>query len=264
DPARLAAVEQRLASIDEIARKHRVKASELNALLPRLQTRLDANRNMEGALAQARSDLAAATDTYRAAALALHSARCDAAGHVQATAEQIIRSLGLGNSRFAIRIEHQTEAPPTSHGSDEVCFEISTNPGQPPGPLDKVASGGELSRIALALEVVAARSTVVPCLVFDEVDTGVGGGVAEIVGRCLRQLGESHQVLCVTHLPQVASQAHQHLQVAKHVRGDETFTTLRPLSGDESVDELARMLGGVEITETTRTHAREMRLKAQR
>ncbi|MEO0420968.1 MAG: DNA repair protein RecN [Pseudomonadota bacterium] len=263
DPERLAAVEQRLGTIDDVARKHRVRSRELGDVLDRLSARLAASQDMEGTLRDAQARLDEADRAYRKAARTLHEARRKASKKVQRTAEEIIRSLGLANAAFQIGLRLQEDGTPASHGLDEVGFEISTNPGQPPGPLDKVASGGELSRIALALEVVAAESSLVPCLVFDEVDTGVGGGVAEIVGRCLRQLGGSHQVLCVTHLPQVASQAHHHLRVTKRVKGGQTSTRLETLAHDEAVDELARMLGGVEITATTRAHAREMREQAQ-
>ncbi|MEO0974422.1 MAG: DNA repair protein RecN, partial [Pseudomonadota bacterium] len=262
DPERLTFVEQRLASVDEVARKHRIRAAQIRPLHQRLRDRLAASRDLEGSLARARAQVAKTDAAYRKAAKALSAARSRAALDVAETAEEIIRSLGLANAVFSIRVHHHADAPPAAHGLDEVSFEISTNPGQPPGPLEKVASGGELSRIALALEVVAADSTVVPCFVFDEVDTGVGGGVAEMVGRRLRQLGSSHQVLCVTHLPQVASQAHHHLRVSKQTDGKRTATTLEPLGADAAVDELARMLGGMEITATTREHAREMRARA--
>jgi DNA repair protein RecN (Recombination protein N) len=139
---------------------------------------------------------------------------------------------------------------------------VSANKGQPLKPLAKVASGGELSRISLAIQVIAAQAAAMPSMVFDEVDAGIGGGVAEIVGRRLRDLAGSRQVLCVTHLPQVASQAHQHLRVLKETKGNTTLTRIEPLDKKSQVEELARMLGGVEITETTRKHAREMISKA--
>jgi DNA repair protein RecN (Recombination protein N) len=135
---------------------------------------------------------------------------------------------------------------------------VSANPGQPPRPLAKVASGGELSRISLAIQVAAAQAEALPCLVFDEVDAGVGGGVAEIVGRQLRTLGERAQVLCVTHLPQVASQAHAHVRVAKLTDGKTTRTSLHTLSSAERIEEIARMLGGIDITAKAREHAAEM------
>jgi DNA repair protein RecN (Recombination protein N) len=149
-------------------------------------------------------------------------------------------------------------------GADTIEFEVTANPGQPMKPLARVASGGELARIGLAIQVAAMSKVIVPCLVFDEIDAGVGGGVAEIVGRQLRQLGDRAQVLCVTHLPQVASQGHGHLRVHKITDGRTTRTAAAALAGTERVEELARMLGGIEITGRAREHAREMlRLAAQ-
>ena len=141
---------------------------------------------------------------------------------------------------------------------DNIEFLVSANAGQPVQPLAKVASGGELSRISLSIQVISAGSETIPTLIFDEVDSGIGGGVAEIVGQKLRALGAGRQVLCVTHLPQVAALAHQQMQVSKHSGKDTTHTRIRPLDGTERVDELARMLGGVKITRQTREHAREM------
>jgi DNA repair protein RecN (Recombination protein N) len=150
-------------------------------------------------------------------------------------------------------------------GADDIEFEVTANPGQPLKPLSRVASGGELSRISLAIQVAAISKAAIPCMVFDEIDAGVGGGVAEIVGRQLRELGERVQVLCVTHLPQVASQGHGHLRVNKITDGKSTRTAAAALGSAERVEELARMLGGIEITARAREHAREMlRLAAQK
>ncbi|HWS03729.1 MAG TPA: DNA repair protein RecN, partial [Gammaproteobacteria bacterium] len=149
------------------------------------------------------------------------------------------------------------------HGLDRIDFRVSANPGQPPQALTKVASGGELSRISLAIQVIATHASRIPTLVFDEVDTGIGGGVAEVVGRQLRALGSNRQVLCVTHLPQVAAQAHQHCQVQKLTGAETTRTRIRRLSESERVDEIARMLGGLEVTASTRAHAQEMIERAQ-
>jgi len=139
-----------------------------------------------------------------------------------------------------------------------VTFEVAANPGQSPQPLVKVASGGELSRISLAIQVIATHIAATPTVIFDEVDSGVGGGVAEIVGRLLRDLGDERQVLCVTHLPQVASQAHHHLRVSKITDGRVSRTTMADLSFEDRIEEIARMLGGLKITSRTRDHAREM------
>jgi DNA repair protein RecN (Recombination protein N) len=174
-----------------------------------------------------------------------------------------MRQLGMPGGQFEVRVRHDAAGEFSPHGLDRIEFAVTANPGQPAAAMAKVASGGELSRIALAIQVVATGGTHVPCLVFDEIDAGVGGGVAEIVGRRLRELGDARQVLCVTHLPQVASQGHRHVRVSKLTDGKTTRTTLTRLTEDETVEELARMLGGVEITATSRDHAREMLERAR-
>jgi DNA repair protein RecN (Recombination protein N) len=168
-----------------------------------------------------------------------------------------MQTLGMSGGRFAVSIE-PTEADLGPNGSDEIEFLVSANPGQPLKSLAKVASGGELSRISLAVQVAAAAEASSLCMVFDEVDAGIGGGIAEIVGRQLRELGERSQVLCVTHLAQVAAQAHSQFRVIKQTDGKVTRTAVKPLSADERADEIARMLGGVNVTEQARAHAREM------
>ena len=169
-----------------------------------------------------------------------------------------MHQLGMPGGRFVAAIENESGETYSRHGEDRIEFLVTANPGQPPAPLARVASGGELSRISLAIQVTATDTTACPCLVFDEVDAGVGGGVAEIVGRRLRELASTSQVVCVTHLPQVASQSHHHIRVTKLTDGVHTRTVLHELAEDERVEELARMLGGVEITATTRRHAAEM------
>ena len=161
---------------------------------------------------------------------------------------------------FTIALERLEQ--PTPAGLETVEFQVSANPGQPLRPLAKVASGGELSRISLAIQVITARAARIPTLIFDEVDTGIGGGVAEVVGRQLRALGGGRQVLCVTHLPQVAAQAHQHFKVEKQTSGETTHTQVLALDHGERIAEVARMLGGVELTANTMAHAREMVEKA--
>jgi DNA repair protein RecN (Recombination protein N) len=167
-----------------------------------------------------------------------------------------MQNLGVPGGSFEIVLERQVK--PGAQGAETVEFLVSANPGQPLRPLIKVASGGELSRISLAIQVIAARSARIPTLIFDEVDTGIGGGVAEVVGRQLRALGSNRQVLCVTHLPQVAAQAHQHLRVTKLTDTHSTQTYITKLTQEERIQEIARMLGGVELTDHTRAHAREM------
>jgi DNA repair protein RecN (Recombination protein N) len=168
-----------------------------------------------------------------------------------------MQTLGMSGGRFQVDVTQSEAAEPAQHGLDQIEFRVTANPGQPVRALAKVASGGELSRLSLAVQVsCAARET--RCMVFDEVDSGIGGAVAEIVGRELRALGERSQVLCVTHLPQVASQGHHHLRVTKLTDGRTTRTSLTELSESERVEELARMLGGIEVTSKARDHAREM------
>jgi len=165
--------------------------------------------------------------------------------------------LGMGGGRFLIDVSPLDSAEPAAHGIDQIEFRVSTNVGQAPRAVAKVASGGELARLSLAVQVSCAADTA-RCMVFDEVDSGIGGAVAEIVGRELRLLGTAGQVLCVTHLPQVAAQGHQHLRVTKSSDGASTRIRVDALSGQDRVQEIARMLGGVEITQRAQAHALEM------
>lgn len=169
----------------------------------------------------------------------------------------------MEGGHFEIAVTPMEDERYSATGSDYVEFQVSANPGQPVQALSKVASGGELSRIALAIQMIGARQVTIPTLVFDEVDAGIGGAVAEVVGRQLRALGGAHQVLCVTHLPQVAAQAHHHYQVTKQKGRDSTRTGIVPLSDDRRVQEIARMLGGMELTAQTLAHAEEMIARAQ-
>ena len=190
----------------------------------------------------------------------LSKARRTAAQTLTQQVQKQLTALGMKAAKLDAQLG---ECAPGADGLEEVEFLFSANPGQPLKPLGKVASGGELSRVSLAIQVICARNLTVPSLVFDEVDVGVGGGVAEIVGRLLRELGGHAQVLCITHQPQVASQGHQHWQVHKIQGDDTTHTRIQGLDDNARIEELARMLGGVEITESTRNHAKEMLSKAQ-
>jgi DNA repair protein RecN (Recombination protein N) len=170
-----------------------------------------------------------------------------------------MHALGMQGGVFEIQVETlQDDAAFSASGADQIQFMVSANPGQSVKPLAKVASGGELSRISLAIQVILSESSLIPTLIFDEVDSGIGGGIAEIVGRKLRQIAHNRQVFCVTHLPQVASQAHQHLQVHKTKTNSATRTDVLMLDESQRLEEIARMLGGMTITEQTRAHAREM------
>jgi DNA repair protein RecN (Recombination protein N) len=257
DPTRQEWVEQRLAAIESIARKHRVEPAELPQTHESLSTELERLDALEASLEEIESKLGATRSDFRELCAKLTAERAATAKKLSQRVTTLMQTLGMPGGRFHIDVlPLGDDGGP--HGADNIEFLVSANPGQPPRSIAKVASGGELSRISLAIEVAAAQSDALPCLVFDEVDAGVGGGVAEIVGRQLRALGERAQVLCVTHLPQVASQAHAHIRVAKLTDGKTTRTSLHRLSSDERVEEIARMLGGVDITAKAREHAAEM------
>jgi DNA repair protein RecN (Recombination protein N) len=258
DPERLRMLEQRVSAIHDAARKHRVETRELPALHAALRSEIEAIEGAGARLAELRDTLDAVQKSYADAAGALHESRASAAETLSEVVTKNVQALGMPKGRFEIVIESDPDAPPSRSGYDSVAFEVAINPGQPLMPLAKVASGGELSRISLAIQVIATRMSGVPTLIFDEVDAGVGGRVAEIVGRELRRLADKRQVLCVTHLPQVASLAQQHVQVQKRSKRRETHTDLRSLSGEGRVEEIARMLGGVTITDQALAHAREM------
>jgi len=201
------------------------------------------------------------TRDYRAAARALSAARTAAAQELEQQVTRLMQALGMAGGRFAVTVE-PSDSEFAATGSDDVEFLVSANPGQPAKSLAKVASGGELSRISLAIQVAGRAGTSALCMVFDEVDAGIGGAVAEIVGKQLRELGERAQVLCVTHLAQVASQAHQQFRVTKLTDGKITRTAVKSLGPQERVDEIARMLGGIDISEQARAHARDMLARA--
>jgi DNA repair protein RecN (Recombination protein N) len=257
DTARQDEVEKRLAAIEELARKHRVGPEELPVRAAQLKEELVALERAESDLSHLRKEQAAALESYRTLAQQLSARRATAGRALAKDITTRMQTLGMAGGRFQVEITPLASTEPASHGIDQVEFRVTANPGQPLRPLAKVASGGELSRLSLAIQVSsAARET--RCMVFDEVDSGIGGAPAEIVGRELRALAERNQVLCVTHLPQVASQGHHHLRVTKLTDGKTTRTNLSQLTPDERVEELARMLGGVEITTKAREHAREM------
>jgi DNA repair protein RecN (Recombination protein N) len=258
DPQRQEWVEQRLAAIESIARKHRAEPAKLGTLQAELAAEFQQLDTLEASLEQIEKKLAQLQTHFRAACAKLTAARGAAAKQLSQRITQLMQTLGMPGGVFDIAVRALDGDAASAHGADEVEFLVSANPGQPPRALAKVASGGELSRISLAIQVASAQSDALPCLVFDEVDAGVGGGVAEIVGRQLRTLGERAQVLCVTHLPQVASQAHAHVRVTKLTDGKTTRTALTVLGADERVEEIARMLGGVSVTDKAREHAAEM------
>lgn len=258
DPAHRDQVEERLDAIHSAARKHRVEAEELYALRDRLRAEFDELNNAEERGREIEQQAEAAETGYRKLATTLTAQRKKAAARFSAAVSEAMSGLGMPGGVFNASITPLKDDDARAWGVDNIEFLISANPGQPAQPLSKVASGGELSRMSLAIQVIASDGSNIPCMIFDEVDSGVGGGVAEMVGRRLQQLGESRQVLCVTHLPQVASLADQHFRISKVTDGKATRTGVQALSKDERIEELARMLGGVEITTKTLEHAAEM------
>ncbi|HEX3835375.1 MAG TPA: DNA repair protein RecN [Steroidobacteraceae bacterium] len=257
DAARQDQVQRRLAAIEELARKNRVAPEQLPERAAELATELTQLESAEGDLAMVRADLAMALERYREQARLLSARRATAARALAKTVTNHMQQLGMAGGRFQIDVTPLESPEPQPHGVDQIEFRVTANPGQPLRALSKVASGGELARLSLAVQVACAGRES-RCMVFDEVDSGIGGAIAEIVGRELRTLAERAQVLCVTHLPQVASQGHHHLRVNKLTDGKTTRTSLTDLNEAQRVEELARMLGGVDITAKAREHAQEM------
>jgi DNA repair protein RecN (Recombination protein N) len=258
DPARRDWVEERLDAIHSLARKHRVAPEELAELVDRMRSEHDELSHAEERGRELDGQAAAARDAYLQSARQLSVARHQAAKQFAAAVTEAMHSLGMPGGVFEISLTALEDDAAKPWGLDNIEFKISANPGQSPQSLAKIASGGELSRMSLAIQVIASDGSAIPTMVFDEVDSGVGGGVAEMVGRRLQELGAKRQVLCVTHLPQVASLADQHFRISKVTDGKSTRTTVCALSQEERIEELARMLGGVEITRKTLDHAAEM------
>jgi len=263
DPARLAEVEERLSAIYQMARKHHIAPEELPDLHQRLSAELAELDGGAGSLEQMEEELARLRADFDERAAKLTRARTEAAMRLDQQIAAELKQLGMPSVQFITHLNSDSEGEPGPHGREDIEFLVSANPGQPARPLAKVASGGELSRISLAIQVVVAQTSTTPTLVFDEVDVGIGGGTAEVVGRLLRALGDNGQVLCVTHLPQVAAQCHQHLFVSKFTERDATFSKIETLDDQGRISEVARMLGGVDMTEHTIAHAREMFAKGQ-
>jgi DNA repair protein RecN (Recombination protein N) len=258
DPGRLDWLERRLGDIHRLARKHQVGPNELPELLESLRSELGGiargSENIEALQVELQQVLA----EYEEVAGTLSQRRQAAASKLQARISEMIRELGMPQGQLLVEVRAEKGKEPAPFGMDQVEFLVSANPGLPPRSLAKVASGGELSRISLAIQVAAIDSKTVPSLIFDEVDTGIGGRVAEIVGQKLRALGQGRQVFCVTHLPQVAAQGHCHLLVEKISADGVTQSSVRKLSRDERKLEIARMLGGIRVTQQTLAHAEEM------
>ncbi|PLP95745.1 DNA repair protein RecN [Pseudomonas sp. FFUP_PS_473] len=258
DPARLQQLEERLDTIYTLARKHRVHPTELTQLQCKLSSELGTLDASDEAIERLSEELAAYARHYQEKASELSMLRRAAADSLACAVEQEIQRLGMPGGRFNIALQASNSDELLPHGLEQVELLVSANPGQPLKALAKVASGGELSRISLAIQVITAQTSRIPTLVFDEVDVGIGGPTAEIVGQLLRRLGERGQVLTVTHLPQVAAQGHHHLFVHKVRNSDATHTAVANLSKRERVEEVARMLGGIDLTKESLAHARKM------
>ncbi|MDP5188296.1 DNA repair protein RecN [Rheinheimera baltica] len=258
DPERLAQVEERLSLWLNLSRKHQVANEALPALHQQLSAQLATLTGNDKRLLQLADDITKAQQQYVTAATQLSNERATAAGLLSEKITSSMHELSMANARFTIQLQQQSIEQASANGLDNIEFQVSTNPGQPLQALHKVASGGELSRISLAIQVILADKITTPTLIFDEVDVGISGPVAAGVGRLLRQLGESTQIICVTHLPQVASLGHQQLFVEKYTDGQATETRMRQLTDEERISEIARLLAGENISASALANAREL------
>ena len=256
DPERCMWLEDRINSILTISRKHRVEPNELSTLFERITNELEDLKNSESKFKQLEADTKKLKIQYEEFANNLSKERKVAAKRFSKLVTQAMSGLGMPDGIFKIELTPSKEM--TQHGIDTIDFLISANPGREPLSIAKIASGGELSRMSLAIQVIASDGSNIPTMIFDEVDSGVGGAVAEMIGIRLRELGKKRQVLCVTHLPQVASQASSHMRINKMTDGKSTKIHVTKLKEDSRIEEIARMLGGIEMTEKTREHASEM------
>ena len=258
DPQRLSYLDERISSIHNLARKHQINPDELPALLEDLHKELDSIENADGHLEQLQQDIANTSSIYQQAAKDLTKSRIKAAKTLSTKVSESMQELGMEGGIFEVALNAYESDSFHANGNEQIEFLVSSNPGQPPKSLSKVASGGEISRISLAIQVIAAESTRIPTLIFDEVDVGIGGRVAEIVGIKLKQLAAHRQVICVTHLAQVAALGEHHMQVSKQSDSATTISQINYLDKQQRVNELARMMGGIEITQQTLSHAEEM------
>ena len=263
DPQRVREIEERLSAIFDLARKHRIQPEELLSKQQQISAELAKVQCHDEQVAALEQAMAQLLEQHNQLAQRLSAKRQSAARKLEKLVGERIALLGMPKGKFRVEMTDIPERTVSAQGLESIEFLVTTNPGQAPRALARVASGGELSRISLAIQVIIAQSAATPTLVFDEVDVGIGGGTAEIVGSMLREVGKNGQVLCVTHQPQVASQAHQHLHVSKKVGRHTSSTRILPLDGEHRVHEIARMLGGVELTTPTLNHAQEMLFQAQ-
>ncbi len=262
DPHRLNELDEQLGIIHNLSRKHQCEPSQLPHIAQQLADELNTLTHSSDRIDELEQTCRQWLQHYNQQATALSKTRQQKGQQLAKRISAMIKELGMPNGEFLVNVEPQPAQTPSLHGIDQIEYLVSANPGLPPKPLNKVASGGELSRISLAIQVTTSSDKSTPTMIFDEVDAGIGGGIAEIVGQKMRTLSEGRQVMCVTHLPQVAAQAHQHLFVSKTSQSDEmTSSSVTHLAQDERIQEIARMLGGVEITENTLAHAEEMLIK---
>ncbi|MHA7879879.1 MAG: DNA repair protein RecN [Saccharospirillum sp.] len=262
DESRVQFVEQRLDTIHSLARKHQVSSETLPEHYEQLVQELEAISTDAASLDTLEAEIQSLKQDYTARAKTLSQQRQSVAERFSRDIEEKMHQLAMPGARFCVAFTPLEKASP--EGLDKVEFQISMNQGQPLRTLSKVASGGELSRISLAIQVICAEHSTIPTLVFDEVDVGISGATAEIVGLMLRAVGERGQVICVTHLPQVAALGHHHCVVRKSQQAERTRTDIKPVITEQRVDEIARMLGGIDITAQTRAHAEEMLMQHQR
>lgn len=255
DPDRLAEVEERLKALHSAAKKFKVTPEELPTIWLDIKEKVNAIKDSQD-LAALEKNLLATQAEYNKAAKSLSLNRTKAAKTLEKLVTEAMQDLSMAGGQFVIGIEPLAEG--SAYGLENIEFLVAGHPGVSPKPLSKVASGGELARISLAISVITSEASQIPTLIFDEVDSGIGGAVAETVGKRLKELGQAHQVLCVTHLAQVAAQGHQHWKVEKQSSNNSTTSSITSLNRQERVEEIARMLGGTEITDTTRRHAREL------
>jgi DNA repair protein RecN (Recombination protein N) len=253
----LEAIEERLTLLHDLARKHHVNADDLIAVKKSLEQRIQALENIDKQIEESERYATQILQQYEKVAEPLTNSRQKYVKIIEKLITDKMQHLGMTGGRFQVRLE-PSEENITPYGKEKIAFYVSTNPGQEFMPLAKVVSGGELSRIGLALQVITAQKDATPTLIFDEVDTGIGGKTAEMVGQLLRELGEKTQVFCITHLPQVAAKGHHHLKVEKLTTKNDVSTQIQPLSSAQRIEELARMLSGTKITQQTLAHAEEL------
>ncbi len=258
NPTRLQELDERLAAAHQLARKHKISPEEIPAFHEELSLSLGSTSSADEQIEKLKQELSSIQKEYQKVADELSKERGRGAKVLSKSINTQLHKLDMTSANFSVSLNTEDSSTPRTKGNEKIEFLVSTNPGQPAKPLVKIASGGELSRISLAIQVVTAQTSAIPSLVFDEVDVGIGGSVALLVGELLRQLGDKGQVLCVSHQAQVASQSHQHLYVSKMAGKNSISTKVEELLGEEKVIEIARMLGGNAENESSMAHARQM------